>query len=265
LKQAIDSTPYVCGLPLVPTTFEDLLLKIEVNAKSNLRDAGFAYCFINSNSVVEAEYNHEYRALLVRNDNNYPDGTPIYIIAKLKNNGNSRKVVKTPGPDVFQAFLEFKIDGVQQYFVGADFKTLGRIAQKLGMSYNEDIFFAPEFSSEITVLKQQISSFLENKPPGLVWLGLGGTKQDMISIELADELPFCFVGVGAGFDFYAGKQKRSPKFMNRLGFEWLFRLAMEPRRLASRYLKGNLLFLKIILKREIFKIPYRNDGTHGHR
>ena len=51
------------------------------------------------------------------------------------------------------------------------------------------------------------------------------------------------IGVGAAFDFHSGRIKQAPRWMQRSGLEWLFRLAMEPRRLAYRYLVYNLLFV----------------------
>ena len=52
-----------------------------------------------------------------------------------------------------------------------------------------------------------------------------------------------FLGVGAAFDFHAGRVRQAPRWMQRSGLEWLFRLACEPRRLWKRYLKNNPLFV----------------------
>ena len=52
-----------------------------------------------------------------------------------------------------------------------------------------------------------------------------------------------FLGVGAAFDFHAGRVRQAPRWMQRSGLEWLFRLLCEPRRLWKRYLKNNPLFL----------------------
>ena len=50
-------------------------------------------------------------------------------------------------------------------------------------------------------------------------------------------------GVGAAFDFHAGRLRQAPLWMRRCGLEWLFRLGCEPRRLWKRYLKNNPLFV----------------------
>jgi N-acetylglucosaminyldiphosphoundecaprenol N-acetyl-beta-D-mannosaminyltransferase len=56
------------------------------------------------------------------------------------------------------------------------------------------------------------------------------------------------MGVGGSFDVLAGKTRRAPRWMQRLGFEWLFRLLQEPRRLLRRYLVGNTAFVVLTLR-----------------
>ncbi len=51
------------------------------------------------------------------------------------------------------------------------------------------------------------------------------------------------IGVGAAFDFHTGRVRQAPRWMMRMGLEWFFRLCMEPRRLAPRYLRNNPAFL----------------------
>ena len=58
-----------------------------------------------------------------------------------------------------------------------------------------------------------------------------------------DRLPLVQLGVGAAFDFHAGRVRQAPPALQRLGLEWAFRLAMEPRRLAKRYLRHNPRFV----------------------
>jgi N-acetylglucosaminyldiphosphoundecaprenol N-acetyl-beta-D-mannosaminyltransferase len=51
------------------------------------------------------------------------------------------------------------------------------------------------------------------------------------------------IGVGAGFAYHAGKIRRAPQWMQRIGMEWFYRLLQDPKRLAGRYFKTNLKFL----------------------
>ncbi len=73
--------------------------------------------------------------------------------------------------------------------------------------------------------------------PDLVYVGLGFPKQEHVMARLRAVSPRTwFLGCGAGIDFVAGYRRRAPRWMQRSGTEWLFRLAAEPRRLARRYL-----------------------------
>jgi N-acetylglucosaminyldiphosphoundecaprenol N-acetyl-beta-D-mannosaminyltransferase len=84
----------------------------------------------------------------------------------------------------------------------------------------------------------------------IVWVGLGSPKQD---VWMALHRPYLnaplLIGVGAAFDMLAGTKKQAPRWMQRGGLEWLFRLAQEPARLGKRYLVYNPRFLWLALRR----------------
>ena len=77
----------------------------------------------------------------------------------------------------------------------------------------------------------------------VLFVGLGCPKQERWMHAHRDRLPLVQLGVGAAFDFHAGLVRQAPSAVQRLGLEWAFRLAMEPRRLASRYLRHNPRFV----------------------
>jgi exopolysaccharide biosynthesis WecB/TagA/CpsF family protein len=77
----------------------------------------------------------------------------------------------------------------------------------------------------------------------LVFLGLGCPKQDVFAYEHRGALRAVQLCVGAAFDFHAGTKKMAPRWMQRRGLEWLYRLSQEPRRLWKRYLITNSIFL----------------------
>ena len=80
--------------------------------------------------------------------------------------------------------------------------------------------------------------------PHFVWVGLSTPKQEKFMAEFSPRLGnTVMLGVGAAFDFLAGRVKQAPRWIQHSGFEWAFRLCAEPRRLAPRYLKNNPLFM----------------------
>jgi N-acetylglucosaminyldiphosphoundecaprenol N-acetyl-beta-D-mannosaminyltransferase len=84
----------------------------------------------------------------------------------------------------------------------------------------------------------------------ILWVGLGSPKQDLwMALHRPHLNARLLIGVGAAFDMIAGTKKQAPRWMQRSGLEWLFRLAQEPARLGKRYLIYNPRFLWLALRR----------------
>ncbi len=86
---------------------------------------------------------------------------------------------------------------------------------------------------------------LKTAQPDVVILGMGMPKQEKVAVALAGQgAGSCLVVCGGAIlDFLGGKVERAPRLFRRLGLEWLYRLALEPRRLFKRYVVGNPMFL----------------------
>jgi exopolysaccharide biosynthesis WecB/TagA/CpsF family protein len=87
--------------------------------------------------------------------------------------------------------------------------------------------------------------WMEEDAPDLLILAMGMPMQEALALKLrgASRCPRLIVCGGAILDFIAGRVSRAPRWMRRLGLEWAFRLAQEPRRLFHRYVIGNPLFV----------------------
>jgi N-acetylglucosaminyldiphosphoundecaprenol N-acetyl-beta-D-mannosaminyltransferase len=90
---------------------------------------------------------------------------------------------------------------------------------------------------------------LHRTRPHILWVGLGAPKQELWMAAMAGELDVpVMIGVGAAFDYLAGTKASAPTFLRHVGLEWLFRLAVEPKRLWRRYLLGNSTFVYLLLR-----------------
>lgn len=94
-------------------------------------------------------------------------------------------------------------------------------------------------------------------------VGVGAPKQEKWITRYKDKLPGIkvFMGLGATIDFEAGNIKRAPLFIQKIGFEWSYRLLKEPRRLWRRYLIDDLPFFLFILKQklQLYKNPFHES------
>ena len=95
----------------------------------------------------------------------------------------------------------------------------------------------------------EITDLIRRSGANVLLVAMGNPKQELfIHNHLAATGCLLGIGVGALFDFLAGDVPRAPPWVQRWRFEWVYRLALEPRRLAGRYLVGNPLFLMRILR-----------------
>ena len=89
-----------------------------------------------------------------------------------------------------------------------------------------------------------ITEKIRSSGANLIWVGLGCPKQEHWIAANKDRLPpGVYFGIGAAFAFHAGEVRQAPPLVQRLGLEWAYRVAMEPRRLFKRYFTYNSLFL----------------------
>ena len=88
--------------------------------------------------------------------------------------------------------------------------------------------------------------------PDLLWVGFGAPKQELWMNRHAPDLPkTLMVGVGAAIPVLGGASPEAPRWMTRVGLEWLFRLAVEPRRLGRRYLRDDPRFFWWVLRQRM--------------
>ena len=108
--------------------------------------------------------------------------------------------------------------------------------------------YAPPFRPLTKDEDEGVVRLINEAHATVVWCGLGTPKQIYWMAEHREFLTTpVLIGVGAAFNFHAGVVRQAPRWMMRVGLEWLFRLAVEPRRLWKRYLVGNTRFVLLVL------------------
>jgi N-acetylglucosaminyldiphosphoundecaprenol N-acetyl-beta-D-mannosaminyltransferase len=174
-----------------------------------------------------------------------PDGMPLVWLGP-------RGVGRVYGPDLMLAACDAgRATGLTHYFLGGAPGVADALKQKLGTRFPGLAVvgtFTPPFrplaAAELAALRADVA----RTQPDVLWVGLGTPKQEYFMAEHARSLDAgVLIGVGAAFDFHSGRVRQAPRWVQRSGFEWLFRLGTEPRRLGPRYLLTTPLFALRVL------------------
>lgn len=200
----------------------------------------------NAWCVVVANEDVAYRQLLESPGINLPDGFPVAALVRRRSDDKAERV---RGPSLFRAVLDQgRPLALKHFLLGTVQETLVRLSEAIEEEYpGTEISgsWAPPFGPVTDELIDTAVSMIRDSGARIVWVGMGSPKQDIVTSAIAKELELTSVGVGAAFDFVAGTAREAPRWIQRIGLEWLFRLLSEPRRLWRRYLVGNLKFLWI--------------------
>jgi exopolysaccharide biosynthesis WecB/TagA/CpsF family protein len=175
----------------------------------------------------------------------FNDGVGLDIASQLLY--ASRFIDNLNGTDLLPELLQRLPAGTRIYLLGSAPGVAQRAAEVMRSRYpNIEIagshhgFFS---AGEDDAIVQQIAA----TDVDLVLVGMGHPMQELWSAQATARLAMPLLCVGAFLDFTAGKVSRAPRVIRKLRLEWAYRLACEPRRLAKRYLWGNLTFLYAIL------------------
>jgi N-acetylglucosaminyldiphosphoundecaprenol N-acetyl-beta-D-mannosaminyltransferase len=202
-------------------------------------------------TVMECQKNQGLRRIVNRSGLSTPDGMPLVWLSRLRGYPEAGRVY---GPDLMLALCErTQATGHRHFFYGGAPGVADLLASKLKARYPALIVagtHSPPYRPADADETRDVLAAINASSPDIVWIGLGTPKQDYwVSRHRALLSAPVLIAVGAAFDFHAGLLRQAPRWMQRSGLEWLFRLLQEPRRLAFRYLVYNPLFVfRVILQ-----------------
>lgn len=202
----------------------------------------------NADHLVMLETNTALRDAYARASLVVPDGMPVVWASRLLRSPVKERVT---GSDLMPRLCEIAAARkLKVFFVGGAPGVADRAAERLKHSYPGLVIagtvcprqgFEYEPANDAAIVKA-----IRESDADLVFVCLGAPKQELwMSGHLACFEKGVFIGVGAAIDFCAGTIRRAPRWMQRLGLEWFFRLCQEPGRLAYRYAKDLYFFVMI--------------------
>lgn len=243
----------MCRIKFLNTNVDNLTMKEAVEKIDELIQRNIPSYVVTPNvdHIVKLEKDEELRKIYDKADLVLTDGMPLIWISKLKSNPIKEKV---SGSDLFPRVCELAAHkGYKIFLLGAAEGVAKKAAENLKIIYPKLKIcgtYSPSYGFEKNDEEiDYIISIINKAKPDILAVGLGAPKQEKFIYKYKYRLNVpVSLAIGASIDFEAGNVERAPKWMQKCGLEWLYRLLKEPKRMFRRYLVEDLQIVKISLK-----------------
>ena len=249
----------VLGLPFSPVSADGAVDRcLEIIEARNPRHVITA----NVDFLALAESDPAVRRLWFEADEIFCDGMPLVWASRGFDRDRGGLPERVTGSDLVPRLLEQCAErGHSVFFLGSDDPTMSRLKSTLAETL-PDLEIAGAISPPMGAIEdwdnERYLEEIRRTRPDVLLVAVGFPKQDRWIRRFRDQVRVpLMVGVGASLDFIVGKQVRSPRWMQRAGLEWAWRLATDPRRLAKRYVKDALALVRALVRQARFSIADR--------
>ncbi len=215
-----------------------------VIARAQERPASYV-CVTGVHGVMEAQRHPAFGETLNRAFLVTPDGMPMVWLGKWNRLAH---VTRVYGPDLVLAVCDQgRKAGLRHFFYGGNTGVADELASVLSSRFpglSVAGTYTPPFRSLTDAEQASLAQQVAETRPDIIWVGLSTPKQELFMVQQFAALPTgLLIGVGAAFDFHTHRVRQAPRWIQRSGFEWLYRMIQEPRRLWRRYLVNNSAFV----------------------
>ena len=240
---------HVLHAPLLVTDYEELSAQcLQWSREPRCRLVEF----VNTQIVTMQRHDPAFRETMNSYDDLIPDGMPLVWCLNRAGAGLKDRVY---GPTFMRRFLETAPEDTTHYLLGGS-EACGTKLRELFTRLNPKLKFVGSFhgwcEADGTLqgaAETEVINEINRLAPDFIWVGFGTPKQQYWAQKHKPLLKRGVVlTVGFAFDANAGMKPDAPKWMQRGGLTWLYRMCSEPRRLVPRYVKWNSLFLFYLLR-----------------
>ena len=242
----------VIGLPVAATSYAGAVEWVLEKAAS--ADRAYAVEAANTHVAALARSDAAFGASMEKFDLIVPDGMPLVWALNRQLPPDQQLGDRVYGPTLMLETLKATGDRPEfrHFLLGGKQTTLDKLKRVFADRFPGTAIagmHSPPFGEWPPDEFARICEMIRSSGANLIWVGLGCPKQEHWIALHKDQLPpGVYFGIGAAFAFHAGEVKQSPPYLQKLGLEWAYRLAMEPRRLFKRYFTYNTLFLYHLLR-----------------
>ena len=235
------------------TEIDNLTMQETLQAIDQLiqEDGNYYVVTPNVDHIVQLETDKELQDVYANAALILTDGKPLLWIAKLYGTQIKEKI---SGSDLFPLLCDMAAKKkYKMFFLGAAEGVAAKAAENLKKRYSGLQVagtYSPPYGFEKDALEiKKIAEMIKEAQPQILIVGLGCPKQEKFIWNNREYLNVpVSLGLGASFDFEAGNIKRAPRWMQKCGFEWLFRITQDPKRLFKRYIIDDMKIIKLIFK-----------------
>lgn len=211
-------------------------------------------CVANVHMFVEAYRDGSFSKVIKEADIVTPDGKPLTWGMRILYGIHQERVA---GSDILPDLLrQSELQNLSVFFYGGTQKMLDDTFEFLKHAYPHlklAGLISPPFRKLSDKENDDIVSTINNSGANIVMVVLGCPKQEKWMSMMKGKVNAVMVGIGGALPLLIGAQKRAPLWMQKNGLEWVFRLAIEPKRLFKRYAVTNPMFIYIICKEYLRK------------
>lgn len=242
-------------IPLLNTFYHNLSMQetLTIINDSIVKNSQIQHTVINASKIVALQKDLELRKSVNESDLINIDGQAVIWAAKIFNKPTKERV---SGIDLMVNLVEFAYQNKYKiYLLGAKEEIVSKLADIYIQKYGSQLiagykngYFHP--NEEDTIIQDIVNSKAD-----LLFVAMTSPKKENFLHKYKNDLKTVgfIMGVGGSFDVLSGLTKRAPLWMQNMGFEWLFRLIQEPKRMWKRYLIGNSKFILLILRKKLTK------------
>lgn len=210
-------------------------------------------CVTNVRTTYIGNHNEQYREILNNSFLTLPDGKPLEWYARA---AKINRAKKTSGPDLFENICrKTENTGLTHFLFGSTPEVIKKMQVNIKRKYpNLKIVGAvsPPFKPVEELATDEIVEQVNRLKPSFFWVGLGAPKQEQFIHLIKDRIKSSImIGVGLVFEYQAGTVKRAPKWMQKNGFEWLYRHVQQPKMINYKNYVRNFSILPLIFKAAI--------------
>jgi len=225
---------------------------------------GYYTCVANVHMFVEAYKSKSFSEVVNNAAIVTPDGKPLCWALKILHGIKQERVA---GMDLLPDLLrEAASAKTPVYFYGGQASLLEKTRLYLQKNY-PDLIVAGSYSPPFRMLsldeEDDIANAINNSGAELVFVVLGCPKQEKWMAKMQGRINSMMIGVGGALPVMIGIQKRAPRWMQKYGLEWFYRLLQEPGRLLKRYAVTNTIFLYLLTK--AFLSKKLSKGSSGQK